>query len=194
MKKKMLCAVFAAFMALSMTACGGDSGSTAADNGASSSGAANTSESSDNAAGSFVNNVFENSDVKIEITDYKVIPVGEVGNEYGEKPVIAFWYNVTNISGTETDPNSAWIFNLKAIQDNDPNAINELEVGLLPDDAFLDSQTQTIKQGGTVANAVAYELDDTTTPVILVAEDIIFGEIGRQEFQIAEYKFPRIPG
>lgn len=164
---------------------GGDSGSTAADNGASSSGAANTSESSDNAAGSFANNVFENSDVKIEITDYKVIPVGEVGNEYGEKPVIAFWYNVTNISGTETDPNSAWIFNLKAIQDNDPNAINELEVGLLPDDAFLDSQTQTIKQGGTVANAVAYELDDTTTPVILVAEDIILGEIGRQEFQIA---------
>lgn len=188
MKKKLLIAVFAAFMALSMIGCGNAStpaeeGSATA-SGATSSEAA-SSESSGNAAGSFANNVFENPDVKIEITDYKVIPVGEAGNEYGSKPVIAFWYNTTNISGAETDPSTAWIFNFKAIQDNDPNAVNELEVGMLPDNAFLDSQTQTIKQGGTVANAVAYELDDTTTPVTLVAEDMLMGEIGRQDFAIA---------
>lgn len=29
-------------------------------------------------------------DIDIKITKYKVIPVGEKGNEYGENPVIAF--------------------------------------------------------------------------------------------------------
>ena len=50
----------------------------------------------------------------------------------------------------------------------------------------LDSQTQTIKEGGTVSNAIAYELDDTTTPVTLVASNIVEGEYGRQDFAIAE--------
>ena len=43
-------------------------------------------------------------DLKIQITRYKIIKAGQKGNEYGEKPVIAFWYKTTNLSGDDVDP------------------------------------------------------------------------------------------
>ena len=85
-------------------------------------------------------------DVRIEITDWKIIPVGEPGNEYGEAPVIAFWYNTTNLSSKDIDPISAWIAMFTAIQDNDPNIMNELQVASLPDAAFRETQMATIKK------------------------------------------------
>lgn len=137
------------------------------------------------AEASFKDNVVTTKDVEIKITDVRTIQVGETGNEYGKKPVIAFWYNTTNVSGKETDPMTAWIFLFKAFQDNNPNAENQLDVGSLPDDAFLDSQTDKIKQGGLVPNAVAYELTDTTTPVKLVASTRLGqNEIGSMTFEL----------
>ncbi|MDV2474353.1 DUF5067 domain-containing protein [Rhodococcus zopfii] len=134
---------------------------------------------------SFKDNVLTTKDVEIKITDVKTIQVGEKGNEYGDKPVIAFWYDTTNVSGKETDPMTAWIFLFQAYQDNDPNAENKLSVGSLPDDAFLDSQTSKIKKGGTVSNAIAYELSDTTTPVQLVASTLAGqDEIGSMTFEL----------
>ena len=103
----------------------------------------------------------------MEITSHKVIPVGQTGNEYGEKPVLAIWYKVHNISDKELDPSTAWIIITEAIQDNNKDQENKLEVGSLPDEKFLDSQSEKIKIGGTAEMAVAYELDDETTPVEL---------------------------
>lgn len=135
----------------------------------------------------FADGVLTTDGYTITITDYRVLQPGETGNEYGDVPVIAFWYDTTN-TGADSDLNasSAWIMVFDAIQDNDPNVVNTLNMGMLPDSQFLDSQTQTIKEGGTVSNAIAYELDDATTPVTLVASDIMEGEYGRQEFAIAE--------
>ena len=134
----------------------------------------------------FADNVLIAEDVKIEITDWRVIPVGETGNEYGDVPVIAFWYSTTNLSGKELDPSSAWIAMFTAVQDNNPDMINELQVASLPDAAFRDTQSATIKKGGTVDCAWAYELDDTTTPVVLKGRKGIFGEeLGEQTFNIA---------
>lgn len=132
----------------------------------------------------FAEMVLTTPDVKIQITDVKTIPVGEPGNEYGDEPVIAFWYDTTNLTDAEVSPMN-WIFYFNAFQDNDPNAVNELNVASLPDDAFLDSQTENIKKGGTVSNAVAYELTDTTTAVELVASEG-FGqtEIGSMTFEL----------
>lgn len=125
------------------------------------------------------------NDLKIKITETKVIPVGEVGNEYGEKPVFAIWYDTTNLSDKEIDPTIAWSAVFTAIQDNNPNAVNELNVGSLPDDKFLDTQLENIKKDGTVQNAVAYELDDLETPVTLVANQGIAGdELGRQDYAV----------
>jgi Domain of unknown function (DUF5067) len=118
----------------------------------------------------FKNGVLTTSDVRIQILRQKVIKVGQEGNEYGEKPVIAFWYTTTNLSGGRVTP-MEFLSNFDAYQDNNPNAMNELDVGMLPDDRFLDSQMETIKKGGTVEDAIAYELDDLVTPVELVATE-----------------------
>ncbi|WP_214780608.1 DUF5067 domain-containing protein [Exiguobacterium sp. s22] len=124
-------------------------------------------------------------DLKIQITETKVIPPGEPGNEYGDKAVLAIWYDTTNLTGKDIDPTGAWMIVFEAIQDNDPNAVNTLEVGMLPDEQFLDSQLETIKQDGTVSNAVAYELDDLETPVTLVATQGIAGDkLGEQTIEI----------
>lgn len=124
---------------------------------------------------SFVNGVLTTDDVRIEITEHRVIPVGAAGNEYGSSPVIAFWYSVTNLSGKETTATTAFMFSIAAFQDNDPNAENKLSVGLLPDPQFRDSQLQKIKKDGTVQNAIAFQLDDETTPVDLVGSAGLFG-------------------
>ena len=59
---------------------------------------------------------------------------------------------------------------------NDPNAVNELSVGLLPDSQFSESQMKKIKKDGTVSNAISYELSDTETPVDLTCKNGMFGE------------------
>jgi len=133
----------------------------------------------------FENDTIVTDDYTIEILEYKVIQPGEDGNKYGKNPVIAFWYNTTNTSGKDINPNTAWIYIMKAVQDNDPNMVNELNVGMLPDDAFTDSQMATIKKDGTVENAVSYELTDTETPVVLTATNGMLGEeIGSQSYEI----------
>ena len=133
----------------------------------------------------FKDNEIVVKDYTIKITDWKVIPVGEKGNEYGKYPVIAFWYDTTNTSDKEINPTSAWIYIMEAVQDNDPNTVNELNVASLPDDQFRDTQLQKIKQGGTVSNAVAYELTDEETPVELTAKSSMIGDsIGSMTFDI----------
>lgn len=146
-----------------------------------------TDDSKNNNGIYFKDNEAKIEDVKIKITKTKVIPVGEAGNEHGEKPVFAIWYEATNLSDKDIDPISAWLAIFTAIQDNDPNAVNELEVGMLPDENHLDSQSETIKKDGTVENSIAYELDDLETPVTLVANQGIGGEeIGRKEYEIKQ--------
>lgn len=137
------------------------------------------------AEATFENQTLTTPDVVIKITDVKTIAPGEAGNEYGDVPVIAFWYDTTNVSGDDVDPTTAWISSFSAFQDNDPNAENELNIGSLPDSAFLDTQVEKIKQGGTVPNAVAYELTDTTTAVELVAS-LDFGntEVGSMTVEL----------
>ncbi|HNA36025.1 MAG TPA: DUF5067 domain-containing protein [Microthrixaceae bacterium] len=131
---------------------------------------------------SFVDGVLTTPKMIIKITDKKVIPVGEPGNEYGDKPVIAFWYETTNLTDGDVSPMN-WVFVFSAYQDNDPNAVNELDLASLPDPQFLENQMVKIKKGGTVASAVAYELDDQTTPVELVAsEGLGSHEIGRMTY------------
>jgi|SRR5665647_179834 len=150
-------------------------------------GSTGTSESSDTSKSdsSFKDGVLTTPKMKIVITSHKIIPVGKKGNEYGKKPVIAFWYKVTNLTDDKNVSPTDWIFAFNAFQDNNPNAENELGVGSLPDDRFLDSQTENIKKGGTVENAMAYELDDTTTPVDLVASSGLgTTEIGKMTYKL----------
>ncbi|MFT8756960.1 DUF5067 domain-containing protein [Leuconostoc pseudomesenteroides] len=126
----------------------------------------------------------DNGKFEITVTSYKIIPAGQAGNEYGDKTLIAFWYNVKNIKDDKLDPMSAWIVSgdVKAVQDNNSSQVNTLNIGSLPDEKFLDTQTQDIKIGATAENAVSYELSDDTTPVTLsfsksvVNDDVIAKE------------------
>jgi hypothetical protein len=148
-------------------------------------GTPSASASEERATASFKDGVLITSKMKIEITSHRVIPVGQPGNEYGEKPVIAFVYNTTNLTNESLDPTLAWIGTFEAFQDTNPNAVNKLNVGSTPGDQYLDSQSEAIKEGGTVENAVAYELDDETTPVKLTAkETIISDELGSEMYNL----------
>ncbi|MDK8799842.1 DUF5067 domain-containing protein [Corynebacterium coyleae] len=137
-------------------------------------------------ANSFDNGVLETAKVKIAINETRVIPAGETGNEYGTTPVLAVFFDMTNKTDEQLAPVDA-IGYFTAIQDNDPNQINELNVGGHPDPETLDSQLEKIKKGGTAPGAIAFELSDTTTPVQLVATDN-FGmtEIGRLTIEVSQ--------
>lgn len=136
---------------------------------------------------SFVDGVIKTEDYEIRITDYKVIKKGEKGNEYGTGPVIAFWFDCTNKKTDETlSPTSAWMIDIQAIQDNDPNKINTLSVGACPDSDLIDNQMAEVKSGGTITCAIAYELTDETTPVVLEAGSLFGDAFGSQTFDITK--------
>jgi hypothetical protein len=143
-------------------------------------------EETEETENSFDGQTITTQDVTIEITDHKVLQPGE-GNNHGDVPILGFWYDTTvheGVTETEYDP-MVWIMITKAIQDNDPDVVNELNVGTLPDEAHLDSQMQTIKPGGTVSSSVSYELDDLETPVELIVENIVTGEVyGSHTYEI----------
>ncbi|WLV25451.1 DUF5067 domain-containing protein [Aciduricibacillus chroicocephali] len=132
----------------------------------------------------FKENVAKIEGIKIEITNTKVIPVGNKGNK-GDKPLFAIWYKVTNYTDKNIDPIAAWNSIYNAVQENGSNKIDKLKMGTLPDQKYLDSQVESIKKNGTVENAVSYELDNQITPLTLIARQGVNGEeIGSQEFKI----------
>lgn len=147
------------------------------------SGASSTEANSAAAEGefTFVDGVLQGKGVKFEITGHQVIAAGAEGNEYGDKPLLVIEYTTTNEGATSEVTPDLFLFAFDAYQDNDPNAVNELEIGYASNlyDKYGDTGHQAIKQGGSVPNAVAYKLDDTTTPVDLVASTIVGKEIGR---------------
>ena len=134
----------------------------------------------------FRDGVFQTKDFRIEITDWRVIQPGEPGNQYADGPIIAFWYDVTNRKTDDTiDPTTSWILYMSAVQDNNPDMINELNISAHPDSGLVDNQMSDIKPGGTLRNAVGYELSDTTTPVTLTASLFGMTEYGSMTFDIA---------
>ena len=133
---------------------------------------------------SFKDGVLDVPAAKFEITDHRVVQPGEPGNEIGEKPLLVFNYDVTNKTD-ETLTTTDFVVYFTAIQDNDPNKVNELDLGSYFDPEASDTQLEQIKKGGTVAGTIAYELDDLTTPVDLVAsKSFSQDEIGRQTFEL----------
>ena len=133
---------------------------------------------------SFKDGVLDVPAAKFEITDHRVVKPGELGNELGEKPLLVFNYDVTNKTD-ETLTTTDFVVYFTAFQDNDPNKVNELDLGSYLDPETSDTQLEQIKKGGTVAGTISYELDDLTTPVDLVAsKSFSQDEIGRQTFEL----------
>lgn len=133
----------------------------------------------------FKNNTATLTDITITITKTKVIKPGKKGNEYGDKPIFAIWYKVKNKTGKDIDPITAWIVTFKATQDTSKNYVNELDVASNPDEKYFNTQLKRIKKGGTLANAISYELTNTKTPVKLTAYKGIGGKkLGSKTYKI----------
>ena len=122
----------------------------------------------------FVDGVLDMPEVRIVITDTRVIQQGDEGNEYGDGPVVAIWYDMTNTGASPQEfmPED-FIYYFKVFQGE------ELSVGLLPDAAYVETQNALIDKGSTASGAIAYELVDLTTPVELVASGLLGGDYGR---------------
>lgn len=134
---------------------------------------------------SFKDNVLEIPTATVRITGHHVIDPGSTGNRFGDKPIVVFDFEMTNKTDKDLKPTDFSIF-FTAIQDNNENSINELEPGF-SENTDLESMTDSIKKGGTVKGSSAFELDDLTTPVELVAKDN-FGEteVGSQTYKLEE--------
>lgn len=137
----------------------------------------------------FRNNTARLDDLKIKITNTKVIKVGEPGNEYGTNPVLAIWHEITNLGNEQTTAVKAWakIFTATQNTSSDLDSVKELRVGYNPEYDYLDTEMEIIKKGDKVKNAIAYELNDLETPVTLIARNGLNGDIiGEQIFDIKE--------
>ena len=130
----------------------------------------------------FADGVFESSLLSIRITDTRMIPPGDEGNEFGEAPVMAFWYETTNVSGQAVDPLTAWLTHVRARQDTGDGALVELTLAMAPDPSLMATQTDPIEAGATVANAVGYRLENDSLPVEVLTVDTRLNEIGTQTF------------
>ncbi|EAC4665153.1 DUF5067 domain-containing protein [Listeria monocytogenes] len=134
------------------------------------------------------NGVIENERIKIQITSHKIIPIGEKGNESGNKPIIAFWFEVTNKSSIYTSALGSWGEYIAIYQDTRSDQLNTLKSTTLDDAQFLDSASrlsEEIEIGATVKCAIAYGLDDNEIPVDLAYRDFLSEEVyGKINYQI----------
>ena len=128
--------------------------------------------------------VYEDDEARIEIIGCEILEVGSEYNKYGDVPLVCFKFNVTNLSDGDVSASGKWIDTFRAYQDNDPNFLNELNVGSQENIAYHDTAFASIKKGGTVESVMTYELDDEETPVTLVAS-YRWEEIGSKDFDIA---------
>lgn len=134
---------------------------------------------------SFKDNVLELPTATVKITGHHVIDPGSPGNRIGDKPIIVFDYEMTN--KTDKELRTADFSSLfTAIQDNNENSVNELKTGF-SEYIDTDNMLDKIKKGGTVKSSAAFELDDLTTPVELVAREK-YGEeeVGSQTYKLEE--------
>lgn len=136
-------------------------------------------------ASTYAEGMLTTTRIVLRITETRVIPMGEPGNEYGEAPVFAVWYETINSSGEEIDPLTAWLTHFRAVQTDEHGGVAELSFGMPPEARFEGTMSSPIEKGATVQNAVAYLLADDGLPVELIASDLRLNELGRTAFPLA---------
>ena len=127
------------------------------------------------------NNLKDNTaqldDVDVKILETEFLPNGSYEHQTADQIVVT--YEVTNKSDKEISPMTGYLAVFEATQE-DENSERKLNVGMTPMNEkykyVVDNQMNNIKKDGTVKSATAYDLKDTTTPVILHATKGIGGE------------------
>lgn len=189
--KKGILVTMATVMAFSIIGCGDSTSSSSLDSSSSSISESITTDSSQEVDtpqqenGSFANNELVTDDFKLVIKEHKVISPGDEGNKEGKNPIIAFWYDVTNLKSDESiSGDVSWIGYLQAIQNHTTKATT-LVVAPSPDPTLADSDLEQVQPGDTGSFAIAYELINIKSPVLLKANALGLTELGEQLFEIA---------
>ncbi|ULG70895.1 DUF5067 domain-containing protein [Macrococcus brunensis] len=116
-------------------------------------------------------------DIDVKILETELMPKGTYEHQTADQLVVT--YEVTNKSDKEINPMTGYLAAFEATQE-DANSERKLQVGMNPmNDKYsyvTDVQMNNIKKGGTVKSAVAYDLKDMKTSVVLHASKGIGGE------------------
>ena len=134
---------------------------------------------------------FKDGTLKIDMATIKIISqeiLQPDSGVYRDKPQIAFIYEVTNDDDEPLNGSTAWIACMNAYQET-KDTVGKLEVGSTPQDEkfeqYRDGEFDDLKPGGTKQYIIAYDLNDTTTPVVLKATQGIGGkELGEMTYQL----------
>lgn len=178
---KRLISLFAVLLLLLVAGCGGGADSPAAENapeGDSSVGAeagtdAEPEFSPATPAGEMLSGMgFAADGFEVEFTSKRIVPAGEEGNIFTEKPALALTYTITNIDNDSLAPNDL-LFYVSAFQ-----ADQELELAhIWGHESEPEGHVGPLAQGDSWDTVIAYELNDESTPVELVAiDERIFGD------------------
>lgn len=97
--------------------------------------------------------------LKIKITSARFIPAGQPGNENGQQPVFAIWYETTNLSKKTITAENAWKSSFVAQQEINDQTVKLAYAGQ-PDPNFHGQEE--VKPGHRVANAIAYQMQAET--------------------------------
>ena len=129
---------------------------------------------------SFKNNVLDLTILQLKITDCKVFQPKESINT-SDNPVVAFYFDLKNID-FEGDLKLARAF-VEFFVPTQGDDVLELAVLSLSDDIFINSVTDSVGIGEIKSGAVAFELKDANTPVVLEAYNYETGKsYGTQTF------------
>lgn len=116
-------------------------------------------------------------DVDVKVLETEFMPKGTYEGQTADQLIVT--YEVTNKSDKEIDAMIGYLAAFEATQE-DANSERKLDVGMTPTNEkykfVSENQMNSIKKGGTVKSATAYDLKDTTTPVILHATKGVGGE------------------
>lgn len=130
---------------------------------------------------------FKDDTLKIDMATLKILSTEVLpANEglYREKPQLVFTYEVANDSDELIAASTVWIACMVLTQDTE-GTVTKLNVGMTPQDEkfskFTEHQLDDIKPGSTTKAIIAYDLDDTETPVILkISQGMAGKELGEK--------------
>lgn len=134
---------------------------------------------------------FDGETMKIDKATVKIISSEVLAPDdsvYRDNNQIAFVYEVTNDSEEPLDGSMAWIACMEAYQETE-NTVGKLQVGMTPQDEkfaeYRGDEFDELKPGGAKKYVIAYDLNDTTTPVVLKATQGVAGEaLGEKTFNL----------
>ncbi|MFL2028129.1 DUF5067 domain-containing protein [Loigolactobacillus zhaoyuanensis] len=124
-------------------------------------------------------------DLKIKINAVKFLNPSDTDDHSR----IVFEYTITNKTNKDIDAIDGWQAVFNAYQKN-KNTEGKLEVASTPNgyDEELKNQMQKINKGGSIKGVSAYNLDNTTTPVVLMATQGTDGKkLGQKTYKVKQF-------